>query len=126
MLTVNKTIVIIFIIITSLSPHNAGNVNEYPVTPCGVGYSVPSFRPFNCPALFTESFLTSSASSYDDDDNDDDDDDNDGDNEEKNSEGVGGGGRVKIEQKLEYAPVVWWTSLARVFLGCLLNCLWQP
>ena len=123
MLTVNKTIVIIFIIITSLSPHNAGNVNEYPVTPCGVGYSVPSFRPFNCPALFTESFLTSSASSYDDDDNDDDDDDNDGDNEEKNSEGGGGGGRVKIEQKLEYAPVVWWTSLARVFLGCLLNCL---
>ena len=94
MLTVNKTIVIIIIIITSLSPHNAGNVNEYPVTPCGVGYSVPSFRPFNCPALFTESFLTSSASSYDDDDNDDDDDDdddNDGDNEEKNSEGVGGG-----------------------------------
>ena len=125
MLTVNKTIVIIIIIIiTSLSPHNAGNVNEYPVTPRGVGYSVPSFRPFNCPALFTESFLTSSASSYDDDDNDDDDDDNDGDNEEKNSEGVGGGGgRVKIEQKLEYAPVVWWTSLARVFLGCLLNCL---
>ena len=91
MLTVNKTIVIIIIIITSLSPQNAGNVNEYPVTPCGVGYSVPSFRPFNCPALFTESFLTSSASSYDDDDNDDDDDDNDGDNEEKNSEGVGGG-----------------------------------
>ena len=124
MLTVNKTIVIIIIIITSLSPHNAGNVNEYSVTPCGVGYSVPSFRPFNCPALFTESFLTSSASSYDDDDNDDDDDDNDGDNEEKNSERVGGrGGRVKIEQKLEYAPVVWWTSLARVFLGCLLNCL---
>ena len=122
MLTVNKTIVIIIIIITSLSPHNAGNVNEYPVTPCGVGYSMPSFRPFNCLALFTESFLTSSASSYDDDDNDDDDDDNDGDNEEKNSEGVGGG-RVKIEQKLEYAPVVWWTSLARVFLGCLLNCL---
>ena len=123
MLTVNKTIVIIIIIITSLSPHNAGNVNEYPVTPCGVGYSVPSFRSFNCPALFTESFLTSSASSYDDDDNDDDDDDNDGDNEEKNSEGVGGWGRVKIEQKLEYAPVVWWTSLARIFLGCLLNCL---
>ena len=125
MLTVNKTIVIIIIIITSLSPHNAGNVNEYPVTPCGVGYSVPSFRPFNCPALFTESFLTSSASSYDDDDNDDDDDDddNDGDNEEKNSEEVGRGGGVKIEQKLEYAPVVWWTSLARVFLGCLLNCL---
>ena len=123
MLTVNKTIVIIIIIITSLSPHNAGNVNEYPVTPCGVGYSVPSFRPFNCPALFTESFLTSSASSYDDNDNDDDDDDNDGDNEEKNSEGVGGGGRVKIVQKLEYAPVVWWTSLARGFLGCLLNCL---
>ena len=26
---------------------------------------------------------------------------------------------MKTEQKLEYAPVVWWTSLARVFLGCL-------
>ena len=84
---------IIIIIITSLSPHNAGNVTEYPVTPCGLGYSVPSFRPFKCPALFTESFLTSSSSSssYDDDDDDDDDDDNDGDKEEKNSEGMGVG-----------------------------------
>lgn len=87
MLTVNKTtvIIIIFIIITSFSPHNAGNVTEYLVTPCGVGYSVPSFRPFKCPALFTESFLTSSSSSSFDDN------DNDGDNEEKNSEGVGVG-----------------------------------
>ena len=96
------------------------SIQSHPVaqdTPCH--HSVLNY----CPALFTESFLTSSASSYDDDDNDDDDDDNDGDNEEKNSEGVGEGGRVKIEQKLEYAPVVWWTSLARVFLGCLLNCL---
>ena len=92
-LTVNKTTVIIIIIITSLSPHNAGNVTEYPVTLCGLGYSVPSFRPFKCPALFTESFLTSSSSSssYDDDDDDDDDDDNDGDKEEKNSEGMGVG-----------------------------------
>ena len=64
---------------------------EYLVTACGlaIGYSVPSFRPFKCPALFAESFLTSS--SYDDDDDDDDDDDNDGNNEKKNSEAVGVG-----------------------------------
>ena len=91
MLTVNKTIVIIIIIITSLSPHKAGNVNKYPVTPCGIGYSMPSFHPFKCLTLFTESFLISSSSSSFDDDDDDDDDDNDGDNEEKNSEGVGVG-----------------------------------
>ena len=30
-----------------------------------------------------------------------------------------GWGRVKTEEKLEYTPVVWWTPLARVFLGCL-------
>ena len=30
-----------------------------------------------------------------------------------------GWGRVKTEQKPEHAPVVWWTSLARVFLACL-------
>ena len=104
MLTVNKTtviiIIIIIIIITSFSPHNAGNVTEYPVTPCGIGYSVPSFRPFKCPALFTESFLTSSSSSsslYDDNDDDD---------VRKDSTTMikkqrGGGGRVKTKQKLE-------------------------
>ena len=85
--------IIIIIIITSLSLHNAGNVTEYLVTACGLGYSMPSFCPFKYPALFAESFLTSSSSSspsYDDDDDDDDDDDNDGDNK-KNSEGVGVG-----------------------------------
>jgi len=61
--------------------------SEYLVTACGLGYSMPSFRPFKYPALFTESFITSS--SYDDDD-DDDDDDNDNDNDnKKNSEGWG-------------------------------------
>ena len=64
---------------------------KYLVTACGLGYSMPSFRPFKYPALFAESFLTSS--SHDDDENDDDgddDDDNDG-NNEKNTEGVGVG-----------------------------------
>ena len=108
MLTVNKTtviiiIIIIIIIITSFSPHNAGNVTEYPVTPCGIGYSVPSFRPFKCPALFTESFLTSSSSSsslYDDND-DDDDDDVRKDSTTTIKKQRGGGGRVKTKQKLE-------------------------
>ena len=80
---------------------------------------MPSFCPFKYPALFAESFLTSSSSSspsYDDDDDDDDDDDNDGDNNKKQQ---GGGGRVKTEQKPEFALVVWWTSLAHAFLGCL-------
>ena len=64
----------------------------YLVTACGLGYSMSSFRPFKFPALFAESFLTSSSSSSSsssDDDDDDDDDDNDGDNEKKNSDGVG-------------------------------------
>ena len=58
----------------------------YLVTACGLGYSMSSFRPFKFPALFAESFLTSSSSSSSsssDDDDDDDDDDNDGDNEKK-------------------------------------------
>ena len=107
MLTVNKTtviIIIIIIIITSFSPHNAGNVTEYPVTPCGIGYSVPSFRPFKCSALFTESFLTSSSSSsslYDDNDDDDDDDDVRKDSSTTIKKQRGGGGRVKTKQKLE-------------------------
>ena len=46
---------------------------------------MPSFRPFKYPALFAESFLTSS--SYDDDDDDDDDDENDDDDDNDGNNG---------------------------------------
>ena len=80
---------------------------------------MPSFRPFKYPALFAESFLTSS--SYDDDENDDDDDDDDDDDNDgnNNKKQWGGGGRVKTEQEPEYALVVWWTPLACEFLACV-------